>query len=527
MPIQISFFKKLWQSKTFKWILGFFVAGVVGIFLIIKHNSATSYQFISVTQGPIIESVSLTGNTTPSQSVSLTFGSSGTISHTYSDLGQRVSSGQLLAELNTNDLLAQLHQAQANVDIQKAKLVSLQAGSRPEDIAASQAALDKSKQDLANMYGSMQDASTDSYNKANDAVRTQLEQFFTGGETQNPKLTYFSSGSISSQAQGDAEAERYLASIALNKWQAQLSSSNTSNDSMQALLTNEVAYLVTIRQLLSNVSITLNDNNAPNLSVSTLSTYKADLSIALNEVNLATTNLNTLSQNIASQGLTVSQLQAQLDLKKAGALPSDISAQEAQVEQAQASVSSANAKLQNAQIVSPISGTVTQFDAKVGQLASMNTPLVSIMSSGGYEVDAGVSEIDVGKISIGNKVTMTLDAFPNETLTGLVFYIAPAETNKGGVISYLTKISFDKLDARLKSGLTANIDIQTKFKDNVLILPEYAILQNDQGTFVETLVNNTVKQNSVVLGIQDEKGNVEVVSGVTAGEKVLNIGLKS
>ena len=43
------------------------------------------------------------------------------------------------------------------------------------------------------------------------------------------------------------------------------------------------------------------------------------------------------------------------------------------------------------------------------------------------------------------------------------------------------------MDARLKSGLTANIDIQTKQKDNVLILPQYAILQNDQGTFVETV----------------------------------------
>jgi multidrug efflux pump subunit AcrA (membrane-fusion protein) len=149
------------------------------------------------------------------------------------------------------------------------------------------------------------------------------------------------------------------------------------------------------------------------------------------------------------------------------------------------------------------------------------------MSDKGYEVDAGVSEIDVGKILVGNKVVMKLDAFPNEIFNGFVFYIAPAETNNAGVISYQIKISFDKTDTRLKSGLTANVDIQTKNKDNVLVLPQYAIFQNDQGTFVETLVNNKINQNPVTLGISDQKGNVEVISGVTEGEQVLNIGLKN
>ena len=306
----------------------------------------------------------------------------------------------------------------------------------------------------------------------------------------------------------------------MNKWQTALGGANQSNDQLTAFLQTEVAYLSDIKQLLNSVSQTLNGAATP-------AAYQTNVTTALNETNTATDNLNTMSQNISSQNLTVAELQAELALKQAGSTPSDISAQEAQVGEAQASVASAQAKLQNAEIIAPISGVVTQFDAKVGELASPSTPLVSIMSSGGYEVDAGVSEIDIGKVSIGDKVSMTLDAFPNETFTGSVFYIAPAETNTGGVISYQIKISFDKADPRLKSGLTANISIQTKEDDNVLTLPEYAILQNDQGTFVETLVNKKIVQNPVTLGIQDENGNVEVLSGVTEGEQVLNIGLKS
>jgi HlyD family secretion protein len=511
-----NFFK----SKITIGIICLVVLIIAGYFLF--HRSV-KYQFITVTSGAITQTVSVTGNTTPTQSVSLSFQSSGVISHIYSALGKQVSSGQILAELNTDNLSAGLHQAQANLAVEQAKLSGLQSGASSEDIAVSQAAVDKANQDLANMYGSIADTSTDSYTKANDAVRTQLNSFFSNAETQGPLLTYTTANT---EAQNSAQMERYLSSTALNEWQTALANLDQSNDgSLETLLQNEIAYLATVSQLLNGVGSTL--NYASSLNAATLATYKADVSVALNEVNLATTNLNTLSQSIASQKLTVSELQAQLDLKRAPPLPSDISAQQAQVAEAQASVESAQAQLANAQIVAPISGTVTQFDAKIGQLSVPSTPLVSIMSNSGYEVDAGVSETDIGKVSLGNKVAMTLDAFPNETFTGSVFYIAPSETNLNGVITYQIKISFDKVDSRLKSGLTANVDINTMQHANVLILPQYAILQNDQGTFVETLENNKIKQNPVVLGIADESGNVEVVSGVTLGEQVLNIGLKT
>ena len=80
----------------------------------------------------------------------------------------------------------------------------------------------------------------------------------------------------------------------------------------------------------------------------------------------------------------------------------------------------------------------------------------------------------------------------------------------------------------MKSGLTANLDIVTRSHDNALILPQYAILVNDQGSFVETLdAKKAVVKTPVTLGIQDQGGNAEVLSGVTVGEEVLNIGLKT
>ena len=189
-------------------------------------------------------------------------------------------------------------------------------------------------------------------------------------------------------------------------------------------------------------------------------------------------------------------------------------------------LASAEAKRRNSYILAPIDGVGTVFDAKVGQFASSGTVLVSIISKDDFEVDAQVSETDVGKIAIGNKVEMTLDALQGETFQGEVFYIDPAQTNTEGVVGYKIKISFEKPDARMKSGLTANIDIKTRSKENVLYLPQYAIVLSDEGTFVETLESGKTVRHPVTLGLQDQKGNVEVVSGVSEGEEVLNIGLK-
>ncbi|MFZ1075098.1 MAG: efflux RND transporter periplasmic adaptor subunit [Minisyncoccia bacterium] len=512
----LGFFKSKWTLAIIALLL------IGGGYWWYASSRGPSYQFITVTQGSISETVSATGNTAPTKSVSLAFQNSGTIAHAYYNLGDRVTAGSVIAELNTASLSAALQQAQANVDAQQAQLANLKAGAQPADIAASQAAVDKANQDLANMYASINDASVDAYAKANDAVRTELNQFFTNGDTPSPTLTY---NTANFQAQNDAQTERVSVTAALNTWQTQLTAGSQSSDALQTLSQNEIAYLASVQQLLNSVSTTL--SNSTGLSAATLASYKGNLSVAVSEVNTAEKNLDTISQNIASQQQLVAQAQAQLALKQAGATPQAIAAQQAQVEQALAGVASAEANLQNTQIVAPISGVITQMDAKVGQQAVPGTPLISIIGDSGFEVDTGVADTDVGKIAVGDSVSMTIDAFPGETFTGTVFYIAPAETNVQGVISYQIKAGFTKADPRLKSGLTVNMDIQTKKHDNALILPQYAILQNNSGTFVETPFGKTTTTTPVTLGIQDQNGNVEVLSGVTLGEKVINIGLKA
>ena len=125
-----------------KWILGTIaLVVIVGGGYWLTHRGVAAYQFVTVQQGSIIQTVSVTGNTTPMQSVSLGFQNAGTIAHVYYNLGDSVQAGAVIAELNTGSLSATLAQAQATVQAQQATLEGLQAGPQPTDIAASQAAL--------------------------------------------------------------------------------------------------------------------------------------------------------------------------------------------------------------------------------------------------------------------------------------------------------------------------------------------------------------------------------------------------
>jgi len=81
--------------------------------------------------------------------------------------------------------------------------------------------------------------------------------------------------------------------------------------------------------------------------------------------------------------------------------------------------------------------------------------------------------------------------------------------------------------ARAKSGLTANLAIQSKKKNGVLVLPQYALLEKDNGTFVRRKTATATEEVRVIVGIRDSQGMTEIISGVSEGDEVLNLAVKS
>src|SRR6185369_16162211 len=198
------------------------IVAVICIVWLIYHATAgskTSYQTVGVTRGTITEIVSVTGNTTPVKSLNLGFQNAGSISAVYKDVGAAVNPGDVIAQLDTQDLQAQQAQARASVDAQAATLKNLQAGPTPQSVAVSQTALASAQQTLANTYLSVENTLAASYAGASDAVRNQLSAFFSQAESNSPQLTF---STTNSQLMNNLILERIKASTELNTWQTEL-----------------------------------------------------------------------------------------------------------------------------------------------------------------------------------------------------------------------------------------------------------------------------------------------------------------
>lgn len=502
---------------------------LVGIVVHAVQPPAQVTNTVTVIRGAISQVVNITGQLTPVQSVDLSFQGSGRISSVPARVGAQVTAGTVLASLDVAELNAQLRNAQANVAAQQAKLEGLLAGSRPEDIAVAQAQADKAQQDLAGNYSSIPSVLLNAYSDTDYAMRVKLDSIFTSvGSDQTPQYSLSFSCTSCGEAITQAVQQRAVAEVALKRWKTELDAIalDAPDTVLEQALTNAHGYVQAARDTLAGVASLLNSGDLT-LDSTTVQAYKTSVNTATTSVASAFSSIDAQSQAVASQKLVVAQYASALALKKAGTSVSDISAQRAAVAAAQAQADQISAQIAKNIIRSPIAGVVTRVDAKVGQSASANESLVSVISSQNLEIDANVPEIDVGNVVVGNHVDFTVDALPGVVLMASVSSVDPAETIIDGVVNFKIKAALTTSDSRLKSGLTANLNIQVAHKESVLILPQYAIIQNDQGNFVQRVNGRNTEQVPVVLGITSPDGMVEIVSGVSEGDVVANIGIKN
>ncbi len=507
-----------------RWIIsGLGLVVLIIVLSLIFSKGSSSVKTVAVQKGEIISDVSVTGTVTPSQNLDLNFTQSGRISSISVNVGDKVYAGEVMAKLDNSDLAAQVSQAQANIDIQQAKLDQLQRGSRPEDIKVTESDLNKSKVDLAGYYSGVINILNDAYAKSDDAIRNQIDQFFINDNTSNPQLTFVSSDS---QGTNDVQFERVLVEKELNQWQSELPliNASSSNSVLDSAMVSAQSHLSIIRNLLNELMNVL--QMSVGLSQSTLNTYKTNLNVARTNVNLASTNISNQQQLIASQEALVQKNQDQYNLILAGSDPQDIAAQQAQVDQAKASLAYAQAQYQKTLLISPFEGTVTRIIPSVGDVVGVNDIVLSLIGSGNYQIDANIAETDISKIKIGQTAQVTLDAYgPDVIFDAKVVRIDLSSTELEGVATYKTTFQFVKNDSRILSGLTANVDVLSAKKENVLYIPTRDIIQDSNNQYVNVLADsktNKINKVKVTTGLVGSNGMTEITSGLNEGDLVVS-----
>jgi len=260
-----------------------------------------------------------------------------------------------------------------------------------------------------------------------------------------------------------------------------------------------------------------------NTVLSNLSSAQATIKNDKEAITAANNNLKSLEQNqpldLTAAENNLKERQAALTTLKDGPDPLDIRSQELSLQQKRNSLYDAQVALADYTIKASFDGIVGTVNLRVGDSAS---GIITTLMTKQHIAEISLNEVDVAKIKIGNKATLTFDAIDGLNISGQVAEIDALGTVTQGVVTYNIKIVFDTQDNRVKSGMSTNATIITDVKTDVLLAPNAAVkTDNNGGSYVQTLDSAGQPQNiTVQIGLANDT-NTEITSGLNEGDKVI------
>ena len=258
--------------------------------------------------------------------------------------------------------------------------------------------------------------------------------------------------------------------------------------------------------------------------------------------------VDTVRSQYAQTVLQAQIAQLQYDLTKRGGNAAQIAAARTQLAQAQAQLNKmqgddrtralAQAQLRNAEIAleqaklrlkdavltAPFGGAIAELNLSVGQNVGAGGLRAAIVLAdlSSFHIDVGVDEGSVGALADEQPVLITVDALPDQQLTGRVNRIAPVATEQGGIVNYKAVIGLDQTSAAIRGGMSANVDIITEVREKVLIVPNWTI-RIDRATgqaYVNVRRGAAIEEVKITTGLRNTNES-EVLSGVTEGDELV------
>ena len=345
--------------------------------------------------------------------------------------GQEVISGTVIARLDRSPWLAQRAQAEAALIAARAQLAQVEAGSRPEAVAAARAALEQAVAERDRVYRAWQYALT---------MRKDPQEL-------NVKIA-------------QAEAELAVAKEEVIQQQALLAQRTASRDRYHYPQRewHFLNYLTVAAQEGLLAAQAKRDGAARHLA--NLRDMR-DRPLALNA------RVHAAQAVYRAAEATVLQRQAELDEAEAGPTAQELAMAQAQVALYEARLRTIDVYLRQTEIVAPLNGTVTDLPLKVGELATPGAPVAILANLDRMTLRVYVPERELSHVYLGQKVRVSVDAFPGESFTGHVVYISDkAEFTPRSIhmqeerakMVFAIEIRVSNPDHRLKPGLPADAE---------------------------------------------------------------------
>lgn len=537
--------------------------------LVYKSKTASKSTTVStaVERRNLEQIVSVVGTVDVAERVKLSARRSGPVMAIPKKVGEHVRSGESIVEMKSSDERLSLQQANTQLKKVQADLQLRLAGESKESLDTLNATTQQRAAELQKAKDDLDSARRD------EEIVTKTQQQLVADAQTNVKLAAQSGLTSASSALNDADGilgidartsnDAFEKNLAVKDANALVSATNfygatktLRTDASNALVTTSVeqqslavrALLDSANALLSSVSRVLETSvTDDSFSPTTLSSKQSTIATDRTGVNAAQTSLETKLQAFHSATLTqessvhsarsavvakenaiavataaFESAKATEQAKRVAPRAVDIASLQALVAQYEVQVSQAQQAVEDTVVRAPLDGIISDIPVKIGEVVIANQTVAEILGSGRLEITANIPEVDIGKMSVGQKAVMTLDAFgSSEQFSGVAVSIDPAQTVVEGVATYTVKLQFDKDDARVRPGMTANIDMVTARRDNILVIPQRSVRTVEGKTIVKVRAGVTVSEVPLSLGLIGSDGFVEVLSGLREGQSVV------
>ena len=439
-----------------------------------------SYTTAKAEKQNLSTSITATGTIEPVTKVEVGTQVSGIISKIYVDYNSYVHKGDILAELDRTNLNSELVSAESNLASAESSLNyqnrSVDASGRNVEYSSNSLELSKKDLELSNKDLELARKNLDLASKNVEYAKNDVS---IAQSNYNRYSTLFQRGLIS------------------------------ANDYEQAL------------QTLNNAQQSLNN------AVQSMNQAQQSYNSTLTSNNKAKESVNQAMESLNQARLSHDQSVSESEQSRQ------------QVEVQRQNVSKAHTNLGYATITSPIDGIVLSKEVEEGQTvaAAMTTPTLFILAQDltDMRVIANVDEADIGGVKEGQRVTFTVDAFPDDVFEGSVTQVRQEATTESNVVTYEVVISAPNDELKLKPGLTANVTIYTMEKYDVLTVPSKALrfspneaLLLDGETIEDCQAEKKVwvKNGNVFKAIAVETGTTngtftEITKGLKSGDEII------
>ncbi len=306
--------------------------------------------------------------------------------------------------------------------------------------------------------------------------------------------------------------------------QSELNTMKSTIDTERTAVNTAQTNLINQEQLIESTQITAQTaedaaRDAYDIALKTLEEAEATESA---KVALAEAALRTAEVQLAVQQASVATSEASLALKQAQPRTVDMAVLYAQADEAYAALALAESEYAKYQITAPFDGQVTDINFEIGEMVTAGTASAAMLALGEFEVIANIDESDIVKVELGDKAEITFDAFGDDVVfDGWVSKMNPSEKIIEGVVLYEVTVQLDELSEQIRSGMSADITVFTEELEEVLIVPNRAILTENMVKYVRILEDGEVRHREVVVGVRGDGGNTQIVNGVSEGEEVI------